>query len=685
MNTCNQNRSRIVCKLFAVVLLPTWCWLLSSNTMAQTLPIVPLAIIKGAPISSVADTDGKPGENVVLDGSGSFPSNATYTWYNLFGSQVGSGIKPTVRLPDGANQIKLVVTTGIGPLALSSQAVIEIDVASVAGLVASTGATTNRQVASNPSLQGALVTLDGTASQSRQSTIASYQWILEARTTNVNGTTVTTPLNTPLGTGAVLNNVLLQDGVNRIVLTVTDALGNVASDVLIIVVGTVNTVVNLPGTALQALSSLSINQMAVAKTLDNLCPRLAALQQNGQTLTINQTDLLNHCTALLALNPVEQAKAVDQLGASDLNAMRSGALLSATTQLHASLDRLSALRSGAHGVDISGANFTVDGKAVPLNDLLASLSHALGGGGSADEQKDTLPTDKWGVWLRGNYASGSKSISAADNGFDSHQWGATIGVDYRLTRATVVGLSASYDSAATTFNPSGRGDLNAISRTGTGYLSTYLVGNWYLDGVFSYVSSQYDSQRHILYTENGTSVDRVAQGTTRGHAQNAGLATGYEIPFGAVTLTPSVSYLFVNTYINRFMESGASGLDLAYDPQHDKSATATAGLRVTYAWKLPWMVVLPYLNGEYVREFQTDIATFNTHFANDPFVGTLQPTAPTEVQTDVPDNSYQRLSAGISAQFKYNVSAYVDYQRIASLRYMSFENVTIGLRIQHPF
>jgi hypothetical protein len=86
-----------------------------------------------------------------------------------------------------------------------------------------------------------------------------------------------------------------------------------------------------------------------------------------------------------------------------------------------------------------------------------------------------------------------------------------------------------------------------------------------------------------------------------------------------------------------------------------------------------------------VREFEDETEVFGVRFASDPFANTADPTPPIFVRSDEPDQSYLRLAAGLSAQFPYDISGYVDYQRLEGYSGVSFGDVTIGLRIQHTF
>ena len=123
-------------------------------------------------------------------------------------------------------------------------------------------------------------------------------------------------------------------------------------------------------------------------------------------------------------------------------------------------------------------------------------------------------------------------------------------------------------------------------------------------------------------------------------------------------------------------------MNLIYDEQKFKSLTGNLGLRVTYAWNLPWGVLLPHFRADYVREFEDDVDVFGVRFAADP---NATSTPPILIETENPDKSYWRLAAGLSAQFKYGVSGYIEYQRLESFEFISFQDVSMGLRFQRSF
>ena len=115
------------------------------------------------------------------------------------------------------------------------------------------------------------------------------------------------------------------------------------------------------------------------------------------------------------------------------------------------------------------------------------------------------------------------------------------------------------------------------------------------------------------------------------------------------------------------------------------SATASVGIRITGAFNLGWVVLLPHFRGDAVWEFSDDAGAFGVRFANDPFAGTASPTPPIIVTAETADQSYMALAIGAAVQFRYGISAYVDYQRLEGLEFMNVEDLVLGMRIQYSF
>ena len=620
---------------------------------------------------TINDMDGQPGETVVLDGSASTDADPgtqlTYQWGDVdndttFGP---ASTSPTlsVNLGPGVHNLQLFVQDDSG----TSQTSFDVDAFVVTinqPSIPTANAGPDRNIADSNGQPGESVTLDASGSTDSDGTIVSYQWsrIIGGEQTEA------------LGSGQTLT-VTLPDGRNDILLVVTDNAGITSADTSVITIAEAP-----PATVLSEIPGLTPNQQRMAQKMDSMCDSLAALT----SLTADQTDLLAKCNGIRIQTPTngvaQQVDALEELIPDDFAVARTQTLLFANTQYASIMDRLIALRGGAKGLSLAGLNVIVDGKLVPLAQLEDMVKQFFGGGASADEPGGLL-SDKWGIWFRGNFSFGEKDQNATSPAFDADQWAFVGGLDYRVSNNAVLGAALSYGSSSVDF-AADDGALDTDSFALSLYGSAYAAKNFYFDGILNISNSSYDADRNITYVDGSGLVSADAQGDTDGLTWSGGLSAGYDFLLGGLTISPNLGFFYIDTTIDGFTESGADGLNLIYDEQKFKSLTGNAGVRLTYAWNVSWGVLLPHLRVDYVRKFEDDVDVFGVRFANDPNAAS---TPPVLVETDNPDQSYWRLAAGFSAQFKHGISGYIEYQRLESFEFISFQDVSIGLRFQRSF
>lgn len=610
---------------------------------------------------TVNDTDGAPGENVAFSATVTDPEGEplTYAWYGSDGeTQLSTLQNPTIALPDGISFITVMVSDESGETTVTQ---VTITVGNATGPAANAGA--DRSIGDTDREDGEDVTLDGSLSTDADGQIASYRW-----------SRIADDVETELGTSSSPTlQARLPNGENLIQLIVTDNAGLQASDTVTITVAAGPVI-----TTLADLPNLSPNQRRVALALDRICNQLRDLSG----LSADQQDLLIRCNGLQINNTTaNQVQALDEMVADDFAVARTQTLLFANTQYASIMDRLMALRGGAKGLSLAGLNIIVDGKPVPLAHLQGMVKGLLGGGASADEPGGLL-SDKWGMWARGNYSFGEKDRTSSSPAFDADQWALVGGLDYRFNDRLVGGVSLAYGQSSIDFNPRDEGGLDTNSWAISLYGSAYAARNFYFDAIVNVANADYGADRNISYVDGAGLVNVDAHGDTDGMTYSAGLSGGYDFLVGGLTLSPTLGLFYIDATIDSFTERGAGGLNLIYDEQTFQSFTGNLGFRATYAWNLSWGVLLPHLRVDYVREFKNDADVFGVRFAADPNANS---TPPILVQTDNPDESYWRLATGFSAQFIHGISGYVEYQRLESFEFISFQDVSMGLRFQRSF
>jgi outer membrane autotransporter protein len=285
------------------------------------------------------------------------------------------------------------------------------------------------------------------------------------------------------------------------------------------------------------------------------------------------------------------------------------------------------------------------------------------------------------LWARGNFSVGEKDRNTRSPGFEADQWAMVGGVDYRINDQMVGGLSLAYGQSSIEIDNSG-GGLETDSYALSLYGSSYVAKQYYVDAIINVANADYAADRNIAYIDGAGLVDADASGDTGGMTYSAGVSGGRDFLFGGFTVSPTLGVFYIDATIDSFTERGAGGLNLIYDEQSFQSFTGNLGFRVTYAWNQAWGVLLPHLRVDYIREFKNDVDVFGVRFAADPNATSAPAIL---VATDNPDESYWRLATGVSAQFVQGISGYVEYQRLESFEFISFQDVSLGLRFQKSF
>jgi uncharacterized protein YhjY with autotransporter beta-barrel domain len=648
------------------------------TVQAPAPPTLPTAVIAGGN-RTIPNTNGQPGAAVVVDGSGSTaPAPATivaYQW-SVNGSVVAAatGPKPTLNLAAGVNTVSLTV--------VDSQ---EVSSAAVSVTLTVLGPITvqitggSRSVPDTDGLPGESVPLVGTATATgRTIPPSAFAW---AATAVVAGQTIT--VATAQGTDRP--TLRLRDGANAVTLSVTDPNGGFVTRAVVTITVAGPNAGAVPN-PISSIPGLTTNQKAVAQAIEQSCADLSTQYVSGTALAAPQTDLLQQCRALIRdhVNAVDVAglqRALDALSGQQVTEMQRMGLVFSDSQFKNLGDRLTELRRGQRGMSLAGLHVQAGNGAIPLEMLAGAAGKALGGGAGDQNPESELLKDRLGVFVDGDLRVGDRSATDRESAFDLRNHSYTLGIDYRFGGDFVAGAAFGYGRATSMFSgPDAR--LDSRNMTGSLYGSWY-VNDWYLDWIGSYGKLDYDSSRHVLFNSsvvtslNGI-VDRSATGTTNGRQTAVSASTGYDFHTGGWLLGPTVSLNYVKVDIDGFTESGANGLNLAFDRQRGESFTIKAGAHLSYAWTTSFGVILPHVQGAAVHEFASVAESVNARFAADA-LGSFA------ILTDAPDRDYLNWSAGVSAQFPFGIAAFVDYQAFAGLAHTSQHDITLGLRIATRF
>lgn len=447
--------------------------------------------------------------------------------------------------------------------------------------------------------------------------------------------------------------------VNRIL--VTDAQGNSVSINVQANVTSANPLSSLPG--------LTPNQRSVARTVETVCPRLAAMPQR----TADQEDLLVQCS-----NMISNARAagipdtLQQVTNENANAAKTAGISTGTQQMANLVSRLAALRTGSKGIDVGSFTLNTGGQNLSGSQLAALKAASAGGGASADS---TL--GRWGFFLNGTLDFGDRDKTKNETGFDYNSTAVTGGADYRFNEKFIAGAAFGYGANNVNFDTQD-GGLDTETWHLAAYATSYLTERAYVDAIVEYGWNDYESKRNIDYQITSTldAVSRQAQATFSGTQFGASLGTGYDINQGPVALGVygKLGYLGVN--VDDYRERNAGGLNLAMNGFDATSVTTTLGVRVSRVFNTATAVLVPQAKIEWEHEYDNDASTLTARFAADPSATTFA------ILTDDPDRDYFRLGIGLSAVFPHGVSSYVNYSTLLDKQDWSDNLIDVGVRLE---
>ena len=415
--------------------------------------------------------------------------------------------------------------------------------------------------------------------------------------------------------------------------------------------------------------ALNANQNSMASMIDNLCPQL---QTNAATLTATQQNLLVLCGGLIASPGAQRLAGLTAMAGEEVSAQGDNSVEIASSQKSNLAARMSALRGGAKGISVSGLTMNLNGEALPVS----ALANAYSGGAAGD---DDMLASRWGLFLNGNVGFGDKEETTSEAGFDFDTLGLTFGVDYRYTDQFVVGIAGGYASTDTDFTNDG-GNIETDGYT-TSIYGLFFNEQFYMDGLLSYGMNDFDSQRHIRYTDVNGAVDETAIGETDGEQVSLALNAGYEINRGAWNIDPQLNLYYISSDIDSFSEGGANGLELAFGEQTIESMTVSLGLQAAFAISTSKGVMVPHARAHFVHEVLNDRRTVNANFVHDPFANAANNATPVvTISSDDPDRDYFNLSFGVSANFVNGITAFVDYETLLGLDDYAQNLVSFGVR-----
>ena len=447
--------------------------------------------------------------------------------------------------------------------------------------------------------------------------------------------------------------------------------------------------------SISSAPGLTPEQVSVARGLERTCDALAGAQLSGVALTSKQADLLNKCTAIIGdyangTGVGTLRNTLDAISGRQATAAARAPLQFSSGQIANIGGRLAAIRAGEQGgVNLSGLGMGLPGAAQTVLDALWDAGRELLGGpalgGSAGEDSGDLLGKRLGVFATGTIRRGSESTTDAEEGFDLRDTGVTVGADYRLGSALVLGVAGGYGTTRILYDDAGS-RLDAKHWT-SGLYGSYFTDLFHIDWLASYGHHADDLNRQIDYSSssvsvgcNGVTCSDQATGSTGARVLTLDTSGGMDFHRSAFEFGPTLELEYEQVRVSSFAESSGSGLALNLEGMTTPSLVSKFGGYASYAWKTPWAVILPQVRVRYLHEFMNDARSESVMFAADTLPGAAGRAF--QIFTDRPDRNYFDWKASLLFQFPYGIAGYIDYGGLAGLSNISTHELNVGLRME---
>jgi outer membrane lipase/esterase len=289
----------------------------------------------------------------------------------------------------------------------------------------------------------------------------------------------------------------------------------------------------------------------------------------------------------------------------------------------------------------------------------ASADSALGGGFS--------------LFATAEYQNLNKDNTRFETGFRQDTAGLTLGGDYAFGRLAVLGAAVDYAHEFGDYNGAGGYDNNKYGVFLYGSLTP--LPRLFVDATVGYRRLDFSFDRRVtlkmlpaIVVKGPTSAD------TDGNEFRTGVNAGYDFVAGRFTFGPRVGVNYRYDEMDSFHESGNTGLELAYDRQHQDSLTTVAGLFGSMAISTGIGVFVPQVTADYVHEFLNDQRDVRFRLLQDLLNRKFT------FQTDPPDRDYVIVGVGTVLVLPGGLAPFINYRELLGYKDRTSHTVTAGLR-----
>jgi outer membrane autotransporter protein len=244
----------------------------------------------------------------------------------------------------------------------------------------------------------------------------------------------------------------------------------------------------------------------------------------------------------------------------------------------------------------------------------------LGPTDEGPEASGIIDRDRPGTWrlwaagfggtssLDGNPQNGSADLSFPTVGLAS-------GLDYQINRTTLIGVAGGYSSSD--FSVDARRTSGTVEGPHVGLYGVERLGPFYFAGVAEYADFNNDTQRQIFL--GGPVPTERANGKFNSQDVSGRIEAGWDLPVGQLNVTPFAGMQWSRLRSDGFTENsvtlnGDKGIfGLKFDSQDETSRLSSLGLQLDTRIALAdGMTLSPFARVAWLHEFNPDRSIFAT-------------------------------------------------------------------------
>jgi outer membrane autotransporter protein len=170
-------------------------------------------------------------------------------------------------------------------------------------------------------------------------------------------------------------------------------------------------------------------------------------------------------------------------------------------------------------------------------------------------------------------------------------------------------------------------------------------------------------------------IDRTATGSFGSRVAGVTFASGYDLPFDRLLLTPIVRFLYQHTRVNAFSEEGALGADLQFGSSSVNTVLSFLGADAQYTINTPVGAVYPIARFHWAHQYSPGNTAVSVAYSNDPSLlsSFILPGTSTS-------RNYVDLGVGVTLPLSGTSSGFINYDSILGISHTTYNSFTAGIR-----